>query len=106
MQLAILDQMKLIPPDALESSSAGERWQNWRTADGTDVGTCGSLRVIAALEFLEHCVFKLGDRNLPVAHATRSLLLPHPLPVRYCRRDRYARVASAAASGSVQTALP
>lgn len=40
-----------------------------------------------------------------MAHATRSRALPHPLPVRdYCRTC-YARVASAAASGSVQTAF-
>ena len=65
--------------------------------DGSDVGTCGSLGVIPALEFLEHPFSKLGHRDLLVTHTISSCLLRRgPFPTRSVRR----------ASGLVHTRLP
>jgi len=55
LQSAFLEEMYLILANVFDTKPL------WRTMeelgelpDGTDVGTCGSLRVITALEFLEH----------------------------------------------------
>src|SRR5215472_7996612 len=63
--------------------------------DSVNIGACGSLGVIAALEFLERHFSKLGHRDLLVTHPIRSRLQPLASATRSVRR----------ASGLVQTAL-
>src|SRR5215471_15881078 len=64
--------------------------------DSVNIGACGSLGVIAALEFLERHFSKLGHRDLLVTHPIRSRLQPLASTTRSVRR----------ASGLVHTAIP
>jgi hypothetical protein len=67
MQFPFLHQMKLILADVLAAEQVrGAMEVSGEPPDGTDVGTCGSLGVITALEFLEHPFAKLGHRDLLV----------------------------------------
>ena len=69
----ILDQMKLILPDVLAVEQRGRTMEVLCEApNGTDVGTCGSLKIIAALEFVEH-LSEVGSQE--------NLLWPALLPL-------------------------
>src|SRR5215831_13909396 len=94
MEFALLHEVQLILADmvAVElvrrpAKVLGE------TPDRADVGNCGSLRVIAALEFLERPFSKLGHRDLLVTHTIWQRRWPLALTTRSVRR----------ASGLVQT---
>jgi hypothetical protein len=66
-QFTFLKQMDLKLANVLDAEPFwGAMEIGGEPLDGTDVGTCGSLRVITALEFLEHLVSKLGHRDLLV----------------------------------------
>jgi hypothetical protein len=54
-QFAFLDEVQLVLPDLFGTEQVrGAMEVGGEPPDGTDVGTCGSLRVITALEFLEY----------------------------------------------------
>src|ERR1022692_3800097 len=61
--------------------------------DRTDVGTCGSLRVITALEFLEHPYAKLGHRDLLVTQ-TYLLAASDASPCHHAQRPPRERLSS------------
>src|ERR1039457_2023357 len=66
--------------------------------DRTDVGKCGSLRVITALEFLEHPFAKLGHRDLLVTQ-TYLLAASDASPCHHAQRPPRERLSSNGVSG-------
>src|ERR1035438_1662589 len=66
--------------------------------DRTDVGKCGSLRVITALEFLEHPFAKLGHRVLLVTQ-TYLLAASDASPCHHAQRPPRERLSSNGVSG-------
>src|ERR1035438_3656094 len=73
--------------------------------DRTDVGKCGSLRVITALEFLEHPFAKLGHRDLLVTQ-TYLLAASDASPCHHAQRPPRERLSSNGDSGKVATTCP
>src|ERR1022692_765539 len=67
--------------------------------DRTDVGKCGSLRVITALEFLEHPFAKLGHRDLLVTQ-TYLLAASDASPCHHAQRPPRERLSSNGDSGN------
>jgi hypothetical protein len=64
-QLPHLEQMGLILPDLLGPELVGRLVKVRRElADDPDVGFCGTMGVITALEFFQHLFAKLGHRDL------------------------------------------
>jgi len=96
-ELTLLEEMQLELPNFLYTESLWRAVEVFsKLLDGSDIGTCGSLGVIPALEFLEHPFSKLGHRDLLVTHTISSCLpCRGPFPTRSVRR----------ASGLVQTAI-
>src|SRR5215469_282713 len=89
--------MELILPNLFRAELIGRSVEVLRkTTDRTDVSVCGSLRVITALEFLEHPFSKLGHRDLLVTHTLTNCNHACTVDTRSVRR----------ASGFVQTGLP
>src|ERR1039458_8766066 len=70
--------------------------------DRTDVGKCGSLRVITALEFLEHPFAKLGHRDLLVTQ-TYLLAASDASPCHHAQRPPRERLSSDGVIGKVRT---
>src|SRR5215471_15005934 len=96
MQFALLHEVQLILADVIAVELVGRAVEVLgETPDRANVGNCGSLRVVATLEFVERHFSKLGHRDLLVTHTIwqRTWLLP--CPTRSVRR----------ASGLVQTAI-
>src|ERR1022692_1498216 len=67
--------------------------------DRTDVGKCGSLRVITALEFLEHPFAKLGHRDLLVTQ-TYLLAASDASPCHHAQRPPRERLSSNGVTGN------
>src|SRR5690348_7054993 len=88
--------MQLVLPNLQRAEQIG-RTVKMRSEppDSADVRACGSLGVIAALEFFERHLSKLGHRDLLVTHTIRYRSLSLASTTRSVRR----------ASGLVQTAL-
>jgi hypothetical protein len=64
-----LHQVELIFPDVFGAELVRRAMEELgEPPDRTDIGTCGSLGVITALEFFEHPFAKLGHRDLLVTH--------------------------------------
>src|SRR5215471_3731372 len=97
MQFALLHEVQLILADVIAVELVGRAVEVLgETPDRANVGNCGSLRVVATLEFVERHFSKLGHRDLLVTHTIWQRTWPRPCPTRSVRR----------ASGLVQTALP
>ena len=63
--------MQLVLPDLQWAEKIGRTVEvRGEPPDSVDVRVCGSLGVIAALEFLERHFSKLGHKDLLVTHAT------------------------------------
>jgi hypothetical protein len=62
-----VDEMKLVLPDFLRTEFIGRTVKiRSEPSDGADIGACGSLGVISAIEFLDHHHSKFGHRDLLV----------------------------------------
>ena len=73
LQFTLLEKIDLILADLLDAESLGRAVEvSGETANRADLGACGSLGVITALEFLEHPFAKLGHRDLLVTHTLSS----------------------------------
>src|SRR5215471_9239830 len=96
MQFALLHEVQLILADVIAVELVGRAVEVLgETPDRANVGNCGSLRVVATLEFVERHFSKLGHRDLLVTHTIWQRTWPRPCPTRSVRR----------ASGLVQTAF-
>src|ERR1039458_1603810 len=73
--------------------------------DRTDVGKCGSLRVITALEFLEHPFAKLGHRDLLVTQ-TYLLAASDASPCHHAQRPPRERLSSNGVLGNLTILVP
>src|ERR1035438_2923890 len=73
--------------------------------DRTDVGKCGSLRVITALEFLEHPFAKLGHRDLLVTQ-TYLLAASDASPCHHAQRPPRERLSSNGVVGNLTPTCP
>ncbi len=88
--------MQLVLPDLQRAKLIGRTVEvRGEPRDRVSVRPCGSLGVIAALEFLERHFSKLGHRDLLVTQTIRLCLQPLASTTRSVRR----------ASGLVQTAF-
>ena len=63
-QLLSVEQVRLVLSDLLRSELLGLQKMLGELTDDSNVGCCGTMRVIAALEFLHHLLSKLGHRDL------------------------------------------
>src|SRR5438132_3470669 len=88
VELPLLQKVQLIFPDMLQAELIGGAVEMLsELPHRADVAPCGSLRVITALDLVEHPFSKLGHRDL---------LVTHTLSVQADCRIFHVRVASAA----------
>src|SRR5215469_700782 len=88
--------MQLVLPDLQWAELIGRTMKvRGEPPNSVNVGACGSLGVIAALELIERHFSKLGHRDLLVTHTIRFGLRPLASSTRSVR----------SASGLVQTAF-
>ena len=94
VELPLLQKVQLIFPDMLRTELIGGAVEiRSELPHRADVAPCGSLRVITAIEFVEHPCSKLGHMDL---------LVTHTLSVQADCRIFRERVASAAQAAEVK----